>query len=71
MDFIQNCIFLEEYGFNVNMRRRARNTPLITIILTTKVVPNTIVGDFTAFGAINLSMRNLRNFKRRVTGARR
>jgi hypothetical protein len=45
---LKNCVFIDESGFNINMRpataRSARGTPAIVTTPTTKAVSHSVLG---------------------------
>lgn len=74
MLFMQNCVFIDEAGSDINIRRsRAwskRGTEAIIGLPSARDVSHTAIGAVSAFGVVNVSMRDPRNVKkRRVIGA--
>ena len=74
MLYMQNCVFLDESGFDINMRRlRAwsqRGTQAIIESPSARAVSYTIIGAISAFGVVNVSIRDPGNVKKRkVVGA--
>ena len=74
MDYLKNCIFIDESGFDVNMRRSrgwsAQGTRAIVVTPSTKGTSHTVIGAISAIGVVNLSLRKAGNTKkRRVVGA--
>ncbi|KAG1047376.1 hypothetical protein G6F43_010174 [Rhizopus delemar] len=61
MDFSKNCIFIDEAGFDLNMKpSRAwapRGQMTVTISPTTRAPSHTIIGAISTVGVINLSIR--------------
>lgn len=55
MDYMQNCIFIDESAFDINMRpslgRSARNTPV------TRAESHTILGAVSTVGVVNIDVR--------------
>lgn len=76
LHFMQNCVFLDEAGFDVNMRRSRgwaqRGKPAIEETTSASGVSHTVIGAISAFGVVNVSMREPGNVKkRRVVGAKK
>lgn len=67
--YVQNCVFLDESGFDINMRRpRAwskRGTQATIESPSARAVSHTIVVAVSAFGVVNVSIRDPGNVKRR------
>ncbi|KAG1135142.1 hypothetical protein G6F37_011866 [Rhizopus arrhizus] len=61
MNYLTNCVFVDEAGFNINMRspntRSIRGTPAVVEALTTRAVTHTIVGAITAQDVISVEIR--------------
>lgn len=61
MSFLQNCVFIDESGFNINMRPSyawsARGTPAIVTTPSTKTVSHTVLGAISAMGIIDMELR--------------
>lgn len=61
MDFTKNCIFIEESGFDINMRRsRAwskKGTEAVIPTASTRAVSHTVIGAISAIGVVNITMR--------------
>lgn len=61
MDFSKNCIFIDEAGFDINMKpSRAwapRGQMAVTTSPTTRAPSHTIIGAISTVGVINLSIR--------------
>lgn len=61
MDYLQNCVFVDEAGFNINMRsphaRPVRGTPAIVETPTTRAISHTILGAISAIGVICVEIR--------------
>lgn len=61
MNFLTNCVFVDESGFNINMRsvtaRSTRGKPAIVTTPITKVVSHSVLGAISAFGILNVEMR--------------
>lgn len=72
MNFLTNCVFLDESAFHINMKRtRAwskKGTPAIATVLTTRAKTTTILGAISASGLIKVSLRVPRPVKKRKTG---
>lgn len=62
---MQNCVFLDESGFDINMHRsRAwsyRSTQAIIELLSARAVSHTIIGAISAFGVMIVSIRDTGN----------
>jgi hypothetical protein len=74
MNYLKNCIFVGESGFDINMRRSRGWSPWgsKTIIETpsTKATSHSVLGAISADGVVNLKLRESGNLKRRkVLGA--
>ncbi|KAI9273465.1 hypothetical protein EDC94DRAFT_510803, partial [Helicostylum pulchrum] len=56
-----NCVFVDEAGFNMNMRgltaRSAKGTPAAVVAPTTRAISHTILGAVSALGVVNLEVR--------------
>lgn len=61
MNYLQNCVFVDEAGFNINMRssnaRSIRGTPAIVETSTTRAITHTILGAITANDIIAIEIR--------------
>jgi hypothetical protein len=61
MDFSRNCIFIDEAGFDINMRASRAWAPRGQMAMatspTTKAPSHTILGDISSVEVINLSIR--------------
>ncbi|KAG1467189.1 hypothetical protein G6F56_004546 [Rhizopus delemar] len=76
MDYLQNCVFIDESGFDINMRpsygRSARNTPAIVITPSTKAESHSILGAISTVGVVNIDVRVPQMNKRiKVVGGRK
>lgn len=74
--FHENCVFLDEVGFDVYMRRSRgwaqRSKPAIEETTSARSVSHTVISAVSPFGIVNVSMRELGNVKkRRVVGAKK
>ncbi|EIE86270.1 hypothetical protein G6F46_010050 [Rhizopus delemar] len=72
LHFMKNCVFLDEAGFDVNMRRSSgwaqRGKPATSV----RGISHTVIGAVSAFGVVNVSMREPGSVKkRRVVGAKK
>jgi hypothetical protein len=69
MDYLSNCIFVDESGFDINMRRSCgwskRGTEAVITTPSARGVFHTVIGAISAIGVVNLSMRESGNVKRR------
>jgi hypothetical protein len=74
MDFSRNCIFIDEAGFDINMRAgRAwapRGQMTVTTASTTKAPSHTILDAISSVGEVNLSIRVPKQ-PRKVQGGRK
>ncbi|KAI9330548.1 hypothetical protein BD770DRAFT_432631 [Pilaira anomala] len=61
MSYMENCVFLDESGFDINMRRtRAwsrRGTEAIIESPSARGISHTIIGAVSAFGVVNLTVK--------------
>lgn len=61
MDYLENRVFVDEAGFNINMRslnaRFIRNTQSIIKTPTTRVIIHTILGAMTTYNVISIEIR--------------
>lgn len=74
--YMQNCVFLDETGFDINMRRTrgwsTRGKPAVVESPSARGVSHTVIGAISAAGVINVSLREPGNVKKRkVVGARK
>ncbi|KAK4510780.1 SCF ubiquitin ligase complex subunit cdc4 [Mucor velutinosus] len=73
IDYHNNCMFVDESCFNVNMTRgRAwskKGEPAIEETPSTKAVSKTALGAVSSAGVVNVSIREAGNVKRKVAGA--
>lgn len=74
MLYLQNCVFLDEPGFDINMTRErawsARGEPAIVETLSGRATSHTVLGAISSVGVVNVFMREPENVKRRkVAGA--
>ena len=74
MLYMQNCVFLDESGFDINMRRSRvwskRGTQVIIESSSVRAASHTIIGAVSAFGVVNVNIQDPGNIKkRRVVGA--
>ncbi|KAG0738275.1 hypothetical protein G6F57_001967 [Rhizopus arrhizus] len=67
INFLNNCIFVDESGFDINMRRSrgwsAKGSAAIVETPSTKANSQTVLGAISAFGVVNLTMRESGNIK--------
>lgn len=61
MDYLKNCIFIDESAFDINMRpgygRSVRGTPAIGITPLTRAESHSIIGAISAVEVINIDVR--------------
>ncbi|KAI8991925.1 hypothetical protein BDF20DRAFT_810811 [Mycotypha africana] len=66
---MQNCVFLDEAGFDINMRRSKawsqHGRQMIIELLSAGRVPHTVMGAISSFGVVNVSLREPGNAKKR------
>ncbi|KAG2198710.1 hypothetical protein INT47_005395 [Mucor saturninus] len=69
MDYLSNCIFLDE----LSTARSAKGTPAIVTTLSIRAVNHTILGATSAMGVVNIEMRlsNMKLKRIKVDGARK
>ncbi|KAG1450377.1 hypothetical protein G6F56_008368 [Rhizopus delemar] len=69
MLYLQNCVFLDESGFDINMTRErawsARGEPAIVETPSGRATSHTVLGAISSVGVVNVSMREPGNVKRR------
>jgi hypothetical protein len=69
MDYLKNCVFIDESRFDINMRRSrnwaARDPPVVVTSPSAKAVLHTIIGTISAFSIVNISLREAGNVKKR------
>ncbi|EIE81118.1 hypothetical protein RO3G_05823 [Rhizopus delemar RA 99-880] len=58
LHFMNNCAFLDEAGFDVNMRRSRETT-------SARGVSHTVIGGISAYGVVNASLREPGNVKKK------
>lgn len=60
-DYLQNCVFIDEAGFNLHIRRTfgrsVRGTPAKTVVTTQRGISLTILGAMCEKGIVNLTLR--------------
>lgn len=76
MDYIKNCVFIDESAFDINMRssrgRSIRNTPAVVETPFTRVESHTILGAISSVSAVNIEVRTVQMRKKvKVSGARK
>ena len=76
MRFMQICVFIDESGFDINMRRSrgwsTRGTQAVIETSSARAVSHTVIGAITAHGVLNISLRDTGNTKKRkVDGAKK
>ncbi|KAI7847118.1 hypothetical protein BDC45DRAFT_578552 [Circinella umbellata] len=71
MVYLQNCVFLDESGFDINMtRERAwsiRGEPAVVETPSGKAVSHTVLGAISSIGVVNVSMREPGNYWYSIT----
>lgn len=75
MLYMQNCVFLDESGFDINMCRyrawAARGMQTVIESPSVKAVSHTVIGAVSAFGVVSVTLRDPGNVKKRkVVGAK-
>lgn len=76
MNHLENCVFMDEAGFNINMRspfvRSMRGAPAIVETPTTRAITHTVLGAITAKDVIALEIREpLKPKKIKIAGGRK
>ncbi|KAG1096685.1 hypothetical protein G6F42_018321 [Rhizopus arrhizus] len=77
IDYLSNCVFVDESAFDINMRpstaRSAKGTPAIFTTPSTHAVSHTILGAISAMGVVNIEigLHNLKPKRIRVDGSRK
>ncbi|CEG79516.1 hypothetical protein RMATCC62417_13971 [Rhizopus microsporus] len=70
MDYLENCVFISESGFDINMRpshgRSIRGTPAMATALTTKAESYSILGAISAVGVANIDVRIAQTRKKKI-----
>ncbi|CEG70619.1 hypothetical protein RMATCC62417_06483 [Rhizopus microsporus] len=72
LDFMTNCVFLDESAFHINLKRgmtrSKKGTPAIVTVPTTKANAISILGAISTTGLINVSLRVPKRIKKRKLG---
>jgi hypothetical protein len=77
MDYMSNCIFVNESAFDINMRpatgRSTKGTPAVVTTPSARAVSHTILGAISALGVVNIEIRlpNSKPKRIKVDGARK
>ncbi|GAA5811717.1 hypothetical protein MFLAVUS_005158 [Mucor flavus] len=76
MSFLENCVFVDEVGFNINMRssntRSLKGTPAVIETPSTRAISLMILGAITAHDVISIESREpLKPKKVKVDGSRK
>lgn len=76
MNYLQNCVFIDESAFDINIKpscgRAARGTPAVTTTPTIRAKSHSILETISIIGAVNVNVRTPQMSRRiRVTGGRR
>lgn len=62
MNFLENCVFIDESGFDINMRPPGgwseKGTPAIVTTPSTRGVSHTVLGAITAKFIVSMELRN-------------
>ncbi|KAG1058139.1 hypothetical protein G6F43_000083 [Rhizopus delemar] len=70
LDFITNCVFLNESAFHVNLKRgmvwSKKRTPAIVTVPMTKAKTTSILGAISATDLINVSLRVPKRIKKKI-----
>ncbi|CEP18938.1 hypothetical protein [Parasitella parasitica] len=74
MDYLNNCVFENKSGFDINMRRSRgwspRGSQAITTTPSIKATSHSVLGAISAAGVVNVKLRESGNIKgRKVVGA--
>jgi hypothetical protein len=63
MDYLENCVFVDESGFDINMRPpggwSAKGTPAIVTTPSNRAESHTILGAVSAKYVVSMELRNL------------
>ncbi|KAI8886883.1 hypothetical protein K501DRAFT_269461 [Backusella circina FSU 941] len=69
VEYLDNCVFVDESEFDINMRRSrgwsARGEKAVTTTPSTRATSHTVFGAISAVRVVNVSIRESRNIKRR------
>jgi hypothetical protein len=77
VDYMNNCIFVDESAFDINMRpaaaRSTKGTPAVVTTPSARAVSHTILGAISAFGVVNIEIRlpNSKPKRIKVDGSRK
>jgi hypothetical protein len=76
IDYLGNCIFVDESGFDINMRRShgwsPRGEDAVVTTPPVKATSHSVLGAISAVGVVNISLKESGNIKRRkVVGAKK
>lgn len=76
MDFLRNCVFMDEAGFDINMRspqaRSLSDTPTMIETQSTRAISHTILRAMTAYNVVDIRIREpLKSKKIKVAGSKR
>lgn len=67
MIYLQNCVFLDESGFDINMTRErawsTREEPAVVETPSGRATSHTVLGAISSVGVVNVSMRESGNVK--------
>ncbi|CEP12586.1 hypothetical protein [Parasitella parasitica] len=75
MDYLSNCVFVDESAFDINMRpstaRSEKGTPAVVTTPSTRAVSHTILGAVSAMGVVNIEigLPNQKPKRTKVDGA--
>ena len=69
--FIQDCVFLDKAGFDINIHLHSRTssrrgTQAILESISARGVSRTVIGTVSLFGVLNVSKREIGNVKKEV-----
>ncbi|KAI9265456.1 hypothetical protein EDC94DRAFT_604924 [Helicostylum pulchrum] len=69
MDYLKNYVFVDESGFDINIRRSRgwspRGSKTITETPSTKATSHSVFGAISTVGVVNMKLRESGNVKRR------
>lgn len=76
MGYLSNCVFVDESGFDINMRPPSAwstaGTPAVVETKSTKATSHTILGAISAIGAVDIELRvAVKPKQRKIDGGRK
>lgn len=68
MDYVKNCVFIDESAFDINIRsshgRSIRGTPAVMTTPLTRAESHSILGAISAVGVINIDVKSFSKWKK-------